>query len=57
MFVIDRDEMSNLYRGQVVSEKKIQMWNKRWASSDGKSSHGLWPDELKMILLKPPIKI
>ena len=60
---MDRDKMSNLYRGpsidasyQVsvhlakgVSEKKIKMWkvNGRRTPSDGKSSHCLWQGELK----------
>ena len=41
--------------GQVVSEEKIQMWkvNRRQTSSDGKSSLGLWPGELKKTPPKP----
>ena len=40
--------------GPVVSEEKIKVYDvrrtdgRRWTPSDGKSSHGLWPGELKM---------
>ena len=37
----------------MVSEKKIKMWKvydrRRRTKPDGKSSHGLWPGELKII--------
>ena len=34
--------------GPVVSEEKIKVYDGwRWTTSDGKSSHGLWPGELK----------
>jgi hypothetical protein len=34
--------------GPVVSEKKIKVYDvRRRTPSDGKSSHGLWPGELK----------
>jgi hypothetical protein len=31
----------------VVSEEKIKVYDVRWTPSDGKSSHGLWPGEIK----------
>jgi len=51
-----RVEMDNLYRGsfdQAVLEGKIQMWkvNRRRTPSEGKISHGLWPDEFKLKLI------
>ena len=39
--------------GPVVSEEKIKMWkanNRRRTKPDGKSSHGLWPGELKKMV-------
>ena len=52
--LMDRDEMSNLYRGPSigVSEEKIKMWkvNRRRTPSDGKSSHCLWQGELKNVI-------
>jgi hypothetical protein len=37
---------------QLVSEKKIKVYDVRRTPSDGKSSHGLWPGELKRKLRK-----
>jgi hypothetical protein len=33
--------------GPMVSEEKIKVYDVRRTPSDGKSSHGLWPGELK----------
>jgi hypothetical protein len=33
----------------VVSEEKIKVYDVRRTPSDGKSSHGLWPGELKSV--------
>ena len=52
---MDRDDMSNLYKGPSidasyqVSEEKIKMRkvNGRRMPIDGKSSHCLWQSELK----------
>ena len=33
--------------GPVVSEEKIIVYDVQQTPSDGKSSHGLWPGELK----------
>jgi hypothetical protein len=33
--------------GPVVSEEKIKVYDVQQTPSDGKSSHGLWPGELK----------
>jgi hypothetical protein len=41
--------------GPVVSEEKIKVYDVRRTPSDGKSSHGLWPGELKS--LKGVVKI
>jgi hypothetical protein len=38
--------------GPVVSEEKIKVYDVRRTPSDGKSSHGLWPGELKKICKK-----
>ena len=35
--------------GPVVSEEKIKVYDVRRTPSDGKSSHGLWPGEVKSV--------
>ena len=43
--------------GPVISEEKIKVYDVRRTPSDGKSSHGLWPGELKRVLFnRRPLK-